>query len=498
MLVDQREPEESRVAVMENGRLEEIYVERAGRPTLVGNIYKGKVVNTEQGIQAAFVEIGHPLKGFLHVSDVVPRALRGPGEKAVKSGDGKKRTIRSLLSRGREILVQVTKDTVGKKGPALSMQIGLPGRYLVLMPHLPKHGVSRKIDDEPERKRLKEVLASLSPPDDLGFIIRTAGKERRKTDLQRDMKYLMRVWAAVLKRATETEPPALLYQETDLMVRTIRDIFTPDVDAVLVDTEEGYRKARDFFRIAMPRHVDRVQRYKGEEPIFQRYKVEPELAKVFDPRVALPSGGSIVIEPTEAMVTIDVNSGRFTDAKNTEQMALKINLEAAREIARQLQLRDIGGLIVVDFIDLKQEKNRREVERAFREALKNDRARLRMLRLSKFCLVEMTRQRLRPSLDMTHYDRCEACSGTGLRINPESLAARILRRVRFALRREAVHRVEVRAHRDIALFLLNEKRARLSDMESGCGKGVEIFPRDGRLEDFEVLALTETGKLVKG
>ncbi|MHC4598498.1 MAG: Rne/Rng family ribonuclease [Planctomycetota bacterium] len=497
MLVDSREPEESRIAVMENGRLDEIYIERVGRPTAVGNIYKGRVVNIEPGIQAAFVDIGMVLKGFLHVSDVVAGALHGPGDGGPKRGS-RKRTIQSLLRKGAELVVQVTKDPMGKKGPALTTQVSLPGRYLVLMPFLPKHGVSRKIEDEKERKRLKETLASLSPPQTFGFIVRTAGKQRRKADLQRDLKYLVRVWKAVAKRADDVQSPAVLYQETDLMVRTIRDFFTPDVQSVLVDTPEGFRRAQDFFRIAMPRHADRVKLYDGDEPIFQRFKVEPELAKVFDPRVTLPSGGTLVIEPTEAMVTIDVNSGRFTGAKNTEEMALKINQEAAREVARQLMLRDLGGLIVVDFIDMRQETNLRQVEKTFREALRNDRARSHVLRMSKFCLMEMTRQRLRPSLPMIQYDRCAACGGTGVRLNVESLSARILRRVRFAFQNEAVHRVEVHASEEMAMFLLNEKRARLAELESLNGKDVLVLPVGGGLEAFEILAFDEGGKVVKG
>ncbi|MHC4779132.1 MAG: Rne/Rng family ribonuclease, partial [Planctomycetota bacterium] len=477
MLVDSREPEESRIAVMENGRLEEIHIERAGRPTYVGNIYKGRVVNIEQGIQAAFVDIGMPLKGFLHASDIVPGATGSSSEKvSEKKGSRKKRTIQSLLKKGTELLVQVTKDPMGKKGPGLTTQLSLPGRYLVLMPFLPKHGVSRKIEEEKERKRLKEILASLSPPEQFGFIVRTAGKERRKSDLQRDLRYIVRVWNSVEKRKGEVQSPAVLYQETDLMVRTIRDFFAPDIENVLVDTPEGFERAKEFFRIAMPRHAHRVKLYEGSEPIFQRYKVEPELAKVFDRQVSLPSGGTIVIDPTEAMVAIDVNSSKYTKAKNTEDMALKINQEAACEVSRQLMLRDLGGLIVIDFIDMRQDKNRRQVEKIFREALRGDRARIHVLRMSKFCLVEMTRQRLRPSLPMTQYDRCAICAGTGVRLNVESLSARILRRVRFALHRETVQRVEVHASDEISVFLLNQKRARLSELESVTGKDVAVLP----------------------
>ncbi len=496
MLVNLQESDECRIAVMDNGRLEEVYVERAGRPTLGGNIYKGRVVNIEPSIQAAFVDIGHQLKGFLHVSDVVEGALRRFGKKPPKSGN--RRAIQSVLRRGMEIPVQVSKDGIGKKGPALTTQISLPGRHLVLMPFLPKHGVSRKIVDDKERKRLKEILLSLDPPKDIGFIVRTAGKGRRKTDLQRDMKYVQRIWNDVEKRAKAEQAPALLYQETSLVVRTIRDIFTPDIARILVDTQEGYREAREFVRVAMPRHVHRVQQYDGEEPLFQRFRAESEMAKIFDRRVPLPSGGSIVIDTTEAMVTIDVNSGRFTKADDTEEMALKINLEAAEQIARQLVLRDLGGLIVVDFIDMRLDKNRRQVEKIFRQALKTDRARLRMLRMSAFCLVEMTRQRLRPSLSLTHYDRCPVCQGTGMRLNPESLGARILRQVRSAARRESVHKVEVRAHRDIALFLLNDKRDILADMEDQLGKSVEVYPVDGPPESFEIQARRENGNLVKG
>lgn len=497
MLVDLREPAESRVAVMNGGALEEIYIERAGRPTLVGNVYKGKVVNIEPGIQAAFVEIGQQIKGFLHASDVARPALQGWAGGEPSPDAPRKKAIQSLLRKGMEIPVQVTKDGVGKKGPALTTQISLPGRYLVLMPFLPKHGVSRKIEDDEERARLKELLISLAPPEDLGFIVRTAGRERRKSDLQGDLKYLLRLWEALGERMKDVPAPALLYQETDLLVRTIRDVFTSDVEAVLVDTEEGACRAREFFRVAMPRYVTRVHQYDHGEPIFQRYGAEGELAKIFERRVPLSTGGSIILEPTEAMVTVDVNSGRFTEGKDAEQTALKTNLEAAREIARQLRLRDLGGLIVVDFIDMRQEKNRREVEKAFRDALKADRARLTVLRMSRFCLVEMTRQRLRSSLSITHYDRCALCHGTGFRLNAETLAARVLRKVRFAAHAQGVVAVEVRAHPDVALHLLNQNRPVLADVETSSGREIRVVPAEVDLEAFEVLPLGDRGKVLR-
>jgi ribonuclease E len=301
----------------------------------------------------------------------------------------------------------------------------------------------------------------------------------------------------VEERRREAKAPVPLYLETELVVRTMRDLFTPEIEAVWVDTPEAFRKAREFFRLAMPRYESRVSLYEEPEPVFQRFQVERELAKVFEPRVPLESGGSVVIDQTEAMVAIDVNSGRFTDAPDAEATATRINLEAAREIARQIRMRDLGGLVVVDFIDMIQEKNRRDVERVFREALRGDRSRLTVLRMSRFCLVELTRQRMRPALASVHFDRCPACRGTGRLINPDTLAVRILRQIRFHLGKEAVLRAEILAHRDVALFLLNEKRGRLSEIEQEAGKRVSVLPRDGRFEEFEIRALGEGDRPVR-
>jgi ribonuclease E len=331
----------------------------------------------------------------------------------------------------------------------------------------------------------------------VGWIVRTAGEGRRKADLQRDLRYLLRVWESVEKGRREATAPGPLYLETELVVRTMRDLFTPEIETVWVDTPEAFRKARDFFRLAMPRYEPRVKLYEEPLPLFERFQAESELAKVVDPRVPLPSGGSVVIDPTEALVAIDVNSGHITGAPDAEETAFRVNQEAAREIARQIRTRDLGGLIVVDFIDMAQEKHRREVERILRESLRSDRARLTMLRMSRFCLVEITRQRMRPTLSSVQTDKCAACSGTGRLVNLETLAVRILRQVRFHLPREAVHRVEVRAHRDAALFLLNEKRARLAEIEQGAGKKVSVLPREGRLEEFEILAFGEGGRPVR-
>jgi ribonuclease E len=393
--------------------------------------------------------------------------------------------------------VQVTKESLGKKGPALSCQISLPGRYLVLMPFLAKRGVSRKIEDEAERKRLKDLLEALPSPAGLGLIVRTAGAERRKTDLLRDLRYLLRVWGAVERDRRRAKAPSPLYLETELVVRTMRDLFTPEIETVWVDTPEAVRKAREFFRLAMPRYESRVKLYDEPEPIFQKFQVERELARVVDPRVPLESGGGIVIDQTEAMVAIDVNSGRFTDAPDAEETAFRINREAAAEIARQIRVRDLGGLIVVDFIDMRLEKHRREVERVFRESLRRDRARLSVLRMSRFCLVEITRQRMRPALASVQTDACPSCGGTGRLVNRDTLAVRILRQLRFHLPKEHVLRAEVHAHRDAAFFLLNEKRSRLLEIEQEAGKRVSVLPREGRFEDFEIRAFGEGDRPVR-
>jgi ribonuclease E len=421
MLINVLQPEESRIAIVEDGVLEELYVERSSAENYVGNIYKGRVVNIEPSIQAAFVDFGVGRNGFLHVSDVEYQYYKhlmkengeGDGD-AEEEDDDRKRSgsrrpprhlnernarnkppIQRIFQRGSEVLVQVIKEGIGNKGPTLSTYISIPGRYLVLMPGLQRVGVSRKIGDEKTRRQLRQTMKSIQPPSGLGFIIRTAGIDREEADLRRDLNYLLRLWGTIVRKLKESTAPTDIYEESDMIIRTIRDIYTGEIDSVLIDEDGAFERARAFMRIVMPSHVSRIQRYDGGEPLFNKYGIEDEIARIQDRHVPLPGGGSLVIDQTEALVAIDVNSGSFRADNDPEESAYQMNLRAADAIARQIRLRDLGGVIVNDFIDMRQERHRRGVERAMRDAVMRDRARTRVLRISPFGLIEMTRQRIR-------------------------------------------------------------------------------------------------------
>jgi len=469
MLINVMQPEECRIAILEDGQLEELYVERTNQEGYVGNIYKGRIVNIEPGIQAAFVDFGVERNGFLHVSDVDPTYFKKNGP--LKPGAERrsvrgKPPIQEVFRRGQEVLVQVIKEGMGTKGPTLSTYVSLPGRYLVLMPGMSRVGVSRKIDDESQRKRLKEILSELKPPKDLGFIVRTAGMEQSKRALSRDLAYLMRLWKAIVGRIKSQKAPAEIYQESDMVIRTIRDILTSDIESVVIDEEAALDRARDFLRIAMPRQTNILRRHEGKEPLFQAAGVEDEIAKIQQRRVPITGGGSIVIDQTEALVAIDVNSGSFRVSNDAEETALQMNLLASKEIARQLRLRDIGGVVVIDFIDLREEKKRRLVERAMRDAMKRDRARARLSRMSNFGLMEMTRQRIRGSLKSSVYEDCTHCGGTGQLKTAESMGLEAFRLLMMAVQKKGIRRVEVKANPAVADYLSNMKRDELARLES--------------------------------
>ncbi len=328
--------------------------------------------------------------------------------------------------------MQVIKEGIGTKGPTLSTYISIPGRYLVLMPALGRVGVSRKIEDEEERRKLRDTMLELNPPRGLGFIVRTAGQDRTKKELSRDLAYLLRLWKVIVRRIRKHPAPVDIYEESDMIIRTIRDIFTNDVDAIYVDEESAFERAKEFLQLVMPRHVSRLRLYAGKEPLFHKYKLETEIARIHKREVPLEAGGSIVIDPTEALVAIDVNSGSFRADDSAEETAYQLNLQAAREIARQLRLRDLGGVIVNDFIDMRKEKHRRGLERALRDSLKRDRARTKILRTSPFGLIEMTRQRIRPSLKRSVYADCPCCNGRGAVKTAESMSIEVVRMLMLA------------------------------------------------------------------
>lgn len=478
MLVNVAEGDESRVAVVCDGKLEALYLERASLVSHVGNIYKGKIANVEPSIQAAFVNFGMSKNGFLHISDVHPRYLMRKEDGSEKIGKRKgvkdRPPIQKCLSRGQEIIVQVTKEGVNTKGPTLTTYISLPGKHIVMMPWMKKVGISQKIDDEDERDRLKKVISELKLPDDMGFIIRTAAIGATKRSLQNDVAYLGRLWKSVIKKMESEKAPSEIYRESDLVIRTIRDIFDSTISKIICDSDSVTKGIREFLGIVQPRLKKRAIRYEGKTPLFYKYGIEQEISKIQSSRVELKSGGSIVIEQTEALVAIDVNSGKYRMQADAEKTALKINIEAAREIVRQLKLRDLGGLIICDFIDMRDVKNRRELERIFREELKNDRARSRALRISAFGIIELTRQRMRPSLQSSTFLKCPHCHGSGIIKNLESQAIETMRLISLATARDEVKKIELNVSVEVAGFLQNNNRALIARIEEESQKQVII------------------------
>ncbi len=529
MLINVAQAEECRIAIVEDGALEELYVERSGQDNYVGNIYKGVVVNLEPSIQAAFVDFGVGRNGFLHVSDIEPQYFRQGGYDPAKAlgpeasrrrpprapesavgdefddgveGDespGRPRNhrfssrprfkppIQEILRRGDEVLVQVIKEGIGTKGPTLSTYISIPGRYLVLMPALGRIGVSRKIEDETTRRRLRDIMLELNPPKGVGFIVRTAGSDRTKRELSRDMAYLLRLWKVIARRIKKQPSASGIYEESDMIIRTIRDIFTAEVDAIFIDEPSAYERAKEFLQLVMPRYVHRLQLFEGKEPLFRRYNLDEEIAKIHRRRVPLRSGGSIVIDQTEALVAIDVNSGSFRTDDSAEDTAYQMNLLAAKEIARQIRLRDLGGVIVNDFIDMRKEKHRRGVERALRDAFKRDRARSKILRTSPFGLIEMTRQRIRTNPKRSAYAECPSCNGSGVVKTPESMAIDVVRLLILASQRESIKQVTITASEEVSDYLNNRKRHDLAELEEQGGMTIQVVGREGVGPEYLVI-----------
>ncbi|CAN5280688.1 Rne/Rng family ribonuclease [soil metagenome] len=406
--------------------------------------------------------------------------------------------IQEIFKRGQEVLVQVIKEGIGTKGPTLSTYISIAGRYLVLMPGLNRVGVSRKIDDEEARRRLRDIFHELQPPKGLGFIIRTAGVDKTKKELQRDLAYLVRLWQVVVRRITKIKAPAEIYQESDMITRTIRDTFSNDIDTIWVDEPTSFEHAQEFLQVVMPRYAPRIKLYGESEPLFHRYGIEEEIARIQRRKVPLHAGGSIVIDQTEALVAIDVNSGNFRADNNAEETAFQMNLQAAKEIARQLRLRDLGGVIVNDFIDMRDEKHRREVEHALREAVRRDRARTKVLRISQFGIIEMTRQRIRPSLKRSVYQDCPCCSGTSQVKTTESMSIDVMRLLQLATHRQQIERVVVRVQEEVARYLLNRKRKEITKLEEAGNAEVTIHSTPEVSPEFlELTCLDVNGNEVK-
>jgi ribonuclease E len=405
--------------------------------------------------------------------------------------------IQRCLRRGQEMLVQVTKEGIGTKGPTLSTYLSIPGRFLVMMPGMRRLGVSRRIEDNDVRDKLRDLLNDLDLPEGMGFIARTAAVERTKRELQNDLSYLTRLWKAVEKRIANEAAPAELYRESDLVIRTIRDVFTDDIQRIVVDDEEVMNRAREFLSIFSPRSQDIVTLYTDPEPIFHKYKIEAELERLHSRYVPLKSGGSLVIDQAEALVAIDVNSGRFRTEDDAEATAYKINCEAADEIPRQLRLRDLGGVIVCDFIDMRMEGHRRDIERRLIENLKQHKERAKVLRTSAFGLIEMTRQRQRASLTRSVYRDCRHCRGTGMVKTVESVTLDVMRLIQLAVTREHIRLVEVTVSPEVSFLLQNRKRSLIHDLETNYRRSVSIRPDPNfSLDQVEITCTDARGRVV--
>ncbi len=458
MLINATQAEELRVAIVDGQTLYDIDIEQPSKEQKKSNIYKGRITRLEPSLEAAFVEYGGDRHGFLPLKEISRDYFQA-------GVDHNKATIRELLREGQEVVVQVDKEERGNKGAALTTFISLAGRYMVLMPNSPTAGgVSRRIEGE-DRAALKDALDKLNIPDDMGVIIRTAGVGRDAEELQWDLDYLLQVWKAIAEAALTKPAPFLIYQESRLIVRALRDYLRADVGEILVDTEELYETAREFMQQVMPQTLRKLKHYKDDIPLFNRFQIESQIEGAYERNVRLPSGGSIVVDQTEALTAIDVNSSRATKGSDIEDTAFQTNLEAAEEVARQLRLRDLGGLVVIDFIDMSSNKHQREVENRLQNALKYDRARVQLGRISRFGLMEMSRQRLRPSLGESSQIICPRCDGHGRMRSVESLSLSIIRVAEEHAMKENTGQVLVQAPVEIANYLLNEKRSALREIE---------------------------------
>ncbi len=469
LIIDAVHPQETRVAIIENGKLNHLDIETHDRKLIKSNIYLAKIVRIEPSLQAAFVEYGEDRHGFLPFTEIHPDYYRIPiadrqeleaelasediedidpeeekdldeeQNKAKTSNTTKKRyryKIQEVVQNRQILLVQVVKEQRGSKGAALTTFLSLPGRYCVLMPNAGRSGggISRKVQNEKDRKRLKNILSELNIPNNMAVIVRTAGQERNKTEIKRDYDYLINLWEDLRKKTLDSVAPCMIYEEGDIIKRTLRDTYRSDIDEVLVEGEEAYKKAKDFIKKLVPSHAKRIKQYKESQPILIAHKVEDQISEMMQPVVSLPSGGSLVINHTEALVAIDVNSGKATRERHINDTALKTNLEAAVEVAKQMRLRDLSGLLVIDFIDMDDGRHVQKVEQKFRESIKDDRARVQMNHISQFGLLEVSRQRLRPSFFDSHSKPCEHCHGTGNQRSDDSIARQLLRELEIVLK----------------------------------------------------------------
>ncbi len=481
LLINAEEPEECRLALLADGHLDSIHVSTASSKQTKNNIYKARIVAIESSLQAAFVDYGTEKNGFLPFNEIHPeyykQEISQQNKKLIEQRQWKKIRIHDVLERGTEVLVQVVKEEVGNKGANMTTYLSIPGRCVVLMPGSDSHGISRKISGEERRSQLRDIMQNLNVPEGVGWIVRTASLDITKTALTKDVRYLTKLWTEIRKKGQALDGVGMVYQDHDCVLRFLREHFTPEIKEILVDDLAAFEKVKDFLEMLPARQRGAKARlHKGSRPIFNQFNVEDQIESIYQPHVPLPSGGSIVIDPTEALVAIDVNSGSTGKGRNFEESIFKANMEAATELARQLRLRDLGGLIVVDFIDMRINKNIREVERQVKTAMKRDRAKVDTSRISKFGLMQISRQKLGAPIETSNYRVCEHCKGRGVVRSVETLALFYLRQVQTGASRKNVSEVECRFPLDVAQYLLNNKRHEISDMEARNNISIVIIP----------------------
>lgn len=470
LLINTEEPEECRLALLEDGRLESIHVTTVGRIQTKNNIYKARIVAIEPNLQAAFIDYGTDKNGFLPFSEIHPeyykQELSPAISKLVEAHQWKKLSISDVMERGQELLVQVVKEEIGSKGANMTTYLSLPGRCVVLMPGSDSEGISRRISGEERRGQLRDVMNSLSIPEGIGWIVRTASVDITKTALSKDVRFLLKLWREIKTKGQHLEGVGLLYQDYNCVMRFLREYYDPCIQEILVDNEDALEKVRDFVDMlpAKQRQV-KVKHHRGARPIFNQYSIEDQIESIYQPRVNLPSGGSIVIDPTEALVAIDVNSGSTSKGKNFEETIFQANMEAAKELARQLRLRDLGGLVVVDFIDMRNSKHVREVERQVKTAMKRDKAKVDISRISRFGLMQISRQKMGSPIESGNYKVCEHCRGRGTVRSVETQALFYFRRIHTGASRRQVTQISCRFPLDVAEYLLNNKRYELIELE---------------------------------
>lgn len=488
--------EETRVALLENGIVTEIYIDRAKDRGIAGNIYKGKVVKVLPGMQAAFVDIGLEKSAFLYVGDVFDSAseyapmMEDEGielEIEPRRRRQQSSSIEDLVQEGQDIVVQVSKEPISTKGARVTTYISLPGRHLVMMPGVNHIGVSRRIENVEERRRLREIVSNLKKPN-TGYIVRTASEGMSEEELSSDVEFLSRLWGSIMRRKERSAAPALLHNELDLVFRVIRDAFTDEVDRMVIDSEEEYKRVKEFVESYIPQIARRVKLYEEDEPIFEHYGVEIEISRALGRKVWLKSGGYIIIDQTEALTTIDVNTGRYVGKRTLEDTILKTNLEAVREIAYQLRLRNIGGIIILDFIDMEREDNRRKVYSALQEALSRDKAKTTISTISPLGLIEMTRKRVRESLGRILCEPCPYCEGRGYVKSSRTVCYEVLREIRKAFARAEEKKALVTVNSSVADMLYDEERQAVEAVEKEFGKKV-VIKADPNLhqEQYEVV-----------